>query len=177
MKKILFIVGSLRKDSFNKQAARYAASLLDGKAEVSFLDYADVPLMNEDIEFPTPAAVARVRKEVTEADGLWFFTPEYNKMIPGLLKNLLDWLSRPLAAGEKTTAMQGKKATIAGVGYRRAAVGSRNSLSELLDFLGARVANPSTGISAQFDTDGKFMLSETQKLQLKEQAEGFVGYI
>ena len=48
-----------------------------------------------------PGPVARVRREVVGSDGVWFFTPEYNYSYPGLLKNLLDWLSRPLVKGDK----------------------------------------------------------------------------
>ena len=96
MKKILMIVGSLRNNSLNMQLAKIAEEMLAGKAEVSFLDYADIPFMNQDIEYPAPESVSRVRQIVMEADGIWFFTPEYNSYIPGVLKNLLDWLSRTL---------------------------------------------------------------------------------
>ena len=54
MKKVLMIVGSMREKSFNMQLARLAADALRGKAEVSFLNYADIPYMNQDMEFPTP---------------------------------------------------------------------------------------------------------------------------
>ena len=78
MKKILFIIGSLRKESFNKKLAEEVEQMLTGRATVEFLDYSDVPLMNQDIEFPAPEAVKRVRKRVAEADALWIFSPEYN---------------------------------------------------------------------------------------------------
>ena len=63
MQHILFIVGSLRRESYNRQLAKQAEQLLQGKAEVSYLDFADLPFMNQDIEFPAPAAVQRVRDE------------------------------------------------------------------------------------------------------------------
>ena len=81
------------------QMARLAAVLLREKAEVSFLDYADIPYRNQDMEFPTPGEILRVRDEVSKADGIWIFTPEYNHSYPGGLKNLLDWLSRPVKKG------------------------------------------------------------------------------
>ena len=56
--------------------------------------------MNQDIEHPAPEAVMRVREAVREADGLWLFSPEYNHAIPGPLKNLIDWLSRPVSEAE-----------------------------------------------------------------------------
>lgn len=63
--------------------------------------------MNEDIEFPAPEAVKRVREAVKAADGLWFFTPEYNHSYPGVLKNLIDWLSRK--PGEKESSVLWRK--------------------------------------------------------------------
>ena len=67
MKKVLLIVGSMREKAFNRQAALMAQKMLEKKADVSILSYEDLPQMNQDIEFPAPEAVARVRKEVAEA--------------------------------------------------------------------------------------------------------------
>ena len=97
MKKILIIVGSFRKNSFNTQLAKAVEKILENKADVSYLEYADVPFFNQDFEFPTPESVLKARSQVMDADGLWIFTPEYNYQIPGVLKNLLDWLSRPVS--------------------------------------------------------------------------------
>ena len=111
MKKILFIIGSLRKESFNRQLALEAEKMIGTQAEVTYLDYSDVPLINQDIEFPEPEAVGRLRATVKEADGIWVFSPEYNFSYPGHVKNLFDWLSRPLVAGdyETPTVINGKK--------------------------------------------------------------------
>ena len=67
-----------------------AKEIIGGNAEVQELDYSELPLLSQDIEQPEPEVVARIRKEVSEADGLWIFTPEYNMSYPGHLKNLLD---------------------------------------------------------------------------------------
>ena len=88
MKKILFIIGSLRKESFNKKLAKEVEEMLDGRATVEYLDYSDVPLMNQDFEFPAPEAVKRVRERVAEADALWIFSPEYNYTIYSQLSSL-----------------------------------------------------------------------------------------
>lgn len=80
--KITAIVGSLRKDSYNRQLAEAAKSLIGEQAEFEILEYADVPLMNQDIEFPAPEAVKRVREVIKASDGVWFFTPEYNHFFP-----------------------------------------------------------------------------------------------
>jgi len=70
--KILAIVGSLRKGSYNRQLALAAKEIVKDTADFTLLDYQDVPLMNEDIEYPAPDAVKRVREEVKAADGIWF---------------------------------------------------------------------------------------------------------
>ena len=73
MKKILFIIGSLRAKSFNRQVANVAKEIIGNRAKVQELDYSNLPLLNQDIEQPEPAAVARIRKEIAEADGLrWY---------------------------------------------------------------------------------------------------------
>ena len=82
MKNVLFVVGSFRAKSFNRQLAREAEKLLAPRCRVDWLDFADIPFMNQDIEDPAPAAVARVREAVRAADGVWFFTPEYNFSYP-----------------------------------------------------------------------------------------------
>ena len=78
MKKIVFIIGSGRKNSFNKTLSQVAAKALEGKAEIEVVDVLDVPLLNQDEEFPAPEGVQKVRDAVMAADGVWLFTPEYN---------------------------------------------------------------------------------------------------
>ena len=112
-KNILFIIGSLRKKSFNRQLAEKCAEMLKetGNVEIKTLGYTDVPFMDQDAEAALPAAVSRVRAEVQAADAIWIFTPEYNFAVPGVLKNLLDWLSRPLVPGvfQAERQLQAKK--------------------------------------------------------------------
>ncbi len=179
MKKVLMIVGSLRKDSFNFQLADAAADMLAGKAEVRFLDYADVPFMNQDIEFPAPESVARVRREVRDADGIWIFSPEYNAQIPGVLKNLLDWLSRPLdpADRQRNSAAKGKVVTISGVAGKSEASGVRKNLSALLEFMSMElISDTGTGVSLDGEAfrSGKLNLSEEQRAELARQTEAFL---
>ena len=78
MKKILAIVGSLRKESFNLQLAKEAEIALNNRVEFEILDYLDIPYMNQDIEFPAPDSVYKIRQKVKKCDAIWFFTPEYN---------------------------------------------------------------------------------------------------
>lgn len=178
----MIVVGSLRKNSFNLRLAREAAKMLEGEAEVAFLDYAALPMVNQDIEFPTPAEVARVRGEVAKADGIWMFTPEYNYSYPGHLKNLIDWLSRPLKQGDFSgnTAIAGKKVCLSGVGGKAATAKCREKLADLLTFVRADVMDePQVGIALGMDSfvSDAFELDEEQKAQLKAQAEAFLGFI
>ena len=182
MKKILLIVGSLRKESFNLQLAKLAEEMLKDKVQVSILYYADLPFMNQDIEFPTPESVARVRQEVLAADGIWIFSPEYNYQIPGVLKNLLDWLSRPLVPNdwERGSAGKGKPVTISGVAGRSGAAGVRKHLSALLEVMSMNlIGGMGTGVSADaeaFET-GRLNLSEENREALQAQAELFLSQI
>lgn len=174
MKKILFIIGSLRKNSFSLQLAKEAEITLGGKAEVSYLEYSDIPFMNQDIEFPAPDGVSRVRKSVADADALWFFTPEYNFHIPGLLKNLLDWLSRPLQPNNtsRSSAIKEKTAAITSVAGKSAGAGARKNLSALLTILSVTVVG-NTGFSANpeaFQT-GSLIITEDMKRAVQTQAE------
>lgn len=179
MKKILFIVGSLREGSFNRQLAREAEQMIGARAEVTYLDYKDVPLINQDIEFPESEAVGRLRATVKEADGIWVFTPEYNFSYPGHVKNLFDWLSRPVVANdyETPTVINGKKVALSGAGGKMATAKCREKLTELLTFLKADVMEPHTGIALNVEawTEGRMILSDEQKAALMNQVEAFLA--
>lgn len=182
MKKILFIIGSLRKESFNREVSDMVKNLLQDKAEVTELDYSQVPFMNQDAEYPAPKAVANARKAVAEADGVWIFSPEYNYSYPGHLKNLIDWLSRPVDPTDRTapTVLAGKKFTLTGAGGKGATAGCRKLLTTLLSVLKANVMTEGqTGIALNIEacTEGRMILTEEQKAQLAQQAKLFLDFI
>lgn len=110
MTKIAVVVGSLRKESFNLKLARALEKLAAGKLEFSFVQIGDLPLFNQDLESNVPAPVTMLKKEIESADGVLFVSPEYNRSIPGVLKNAIDWASRPY--GKSSWA--GKPAAICG---------------------------------------------------------------
>ena len=112
--KILAVVGSFRKASLNRQLAFAAKDIVSDRAGFEILEYADIPHMNQDIEYPAPEAVKRIRDKVKSADGIWYFTPEYNHSVPGGLKNLIDWLSRPVSDTERQVLSK-KPAAISGI--------------------------------------------------------------
>lgn len=178
MKKILFIVGSLRKRSFNRQLANEARTIIGNRAEVKELDYSDLPLVNQDIEQPEPAAVARIRKAVSEADALWVFTPEYNFSYPGHVKNLFDWLSRPVIPMDYATptCINGKRVAISGAGGKAATASCRAKLTELLSFIKADVLPEQTGIAvpAEAWVTDVLVLTDEQRAQLMAEAEALL---
>ncbi len=182
MKKILFIIGSLRKQSFNRELSVMVKGMLQGKAEVTELDYSQVPFINQDEEYPAPQAVADARKAVAEADGVWIFSPEYNYSYPGHVKNLIDWLSRPVDPADRNapTVLAGKKFTLTGAGGKAATAGCRKLLTTLLTVLKADVMTEGqTGIALNLEawTEGRMILTEEQKTQLAKQAEMFLEFI
>lgn len=178
--KILAIVGSLRQDSLNKQLALAAKDLLDDQVDVTLLDYQDVPFMNQDIEFPAPEAVKRVRDMVKTADGIWFFVPEYNHSYPGVLKNLIDWLSRPISDKEPQV-LSGKPAAISGISPATAGTGiAQDHLVALISFLNMDLMNaPRLAIPNAFDQvddQGKLTLEASYPF-LEKQVEAFIDFI
>src|SRR3712207_2698605 len=97
--RILGIAGSLRRGSYNRPLLRAAAETLPSGVEFrEFERLGDLPLFNEDREFFAPEPVDALRRAVRDADAVIISTPEYNHSIPGVLKNALDWLSRPTVA-------------------------------------------------------------------------------
>ena len=146
---------------------------------MSELNYSDLPLLNQDIEQPEPVAVARIRKAVSKADALWVFTPEYNFSYPGHLKNLLDWLSRPVVAMDYAppTCINGKRVAISGAGGKAATANCRAKLTELLSFIKADVLPEQTGIAVPAEAWGTdvLILTDEQKAELKVQADAILN--
>jgi chromate reductase len=95
MYKVAVIVGSLRRESINRRFAHAIAKLAQGRLECSFVELGELPIYNEDLWANPPAAVAALKQSVESADAVLFVTPEYNRSIPALVKNTIDWGSRP----------------------------------------------------------------------------------
>jgi chromate reductase len=108
---IAVIAGSLRKDSFNRQLAAAIAKLAPSEFTFSLVEIGDLPLYNQDDDASQAASVKRLKSEIGQAQGLLFVTPEYNRSIPGVLKNAIDHASRPYGQ----SAWAGKPAGMMGV--------------------------------------------------------------
>jgi len=96
MSRVLVIAGSLRKDSFTRATGQALRALAPEDFDIEVYPLPDLPNYNPDFEGDAaPAAVAELRAAIAAADGLVILTPEYNRSIPGILKNVIDWGSRP----------------------------------------------------------------------------------
>ena len=138
--RILAIPGSVRRDSHNARLLRHAAERAPGGVEVQVWDgLKSIPPYDEDDDGPLPPRpVVELRRMIAEADGLLFATPEYNSSIPGVLKNAIDWASRPRAS----TPLQGKPAAVMGATTGSfGAVWAQAELRKVLASTGARVVD------------------------------------
>lgn len=95
MTKVAVLVGSLRKDSINRRLALAISRLAAPNLDLQMVEIGDLPLFNEELEASPPEPVLRLRRQIAAADAVLFFTPEYNRSIPAVLKNAIDWVSRP----------------------------------------------------------------------------------
>lgn len=129
------IIGSLSKDSINRRLASALTRLAPDEFEFFEIGYADLPLYNRDFDADYPPVALEFKAAVASADALLFVTPEYNRSLPGPLKNAIDWGSRPWgqnAWANKPTGVIGASAGVIGT-----AVGQQ-SLRSTLSFLNVR---------------------------------------
>jgi chromate reductase len=113
--RILGIVGSLRKDSYNRLALKAAQELVPDGVVLNLIELYGIPVFDQTNELAPPAAVLEFKRQILAADAVLFATPEYNYSLPGGLKNAIDWASRPY--GE--SAWLGKPAALMGVSVGR----------------------------------------------------------
>ena len=107
---VAVLVGSLRKESYNRRFALALSRLLPADFRFEFVDIGVLPLYNQDLDSQFPAAAVHFKQQIEAADALLFVTPEYNRSVPGVLKNALDWGSRPWGKN----SWVGKPAAVAG---------------------------------------------------------------
>src|ERR1019366_8112237 len=107
---ILGIAGSLRKASYNRAALRAAQQLAPESAKIEIFELDGIPPFNQDEEANPPGKVTLFKSRIRAADAILFVTPEYNCSIPGVLKNAIDWASRPYG----DSAWEGKPVAVMG---------------------------------------------------------------
>ena len=135
---ILAIPGSLRAGSLNAALLRTAIEEAPADVAIEIYDYSDVPLYNGDLEVSAyPAAATRLKQRILAADAILFGAPEYNYSFPGVLKNGIDWASRPYG----TSAWAGKPAALISTGGGLGGARSQYHLRQVLVGLGMHVVH------------------------------------
>jgi chromate reductase, NAD(P)H dehydrogenase (quinone) len=167
--KILGISGSLRRSSWNRSLLENARELLPADAELEVWNgLKEIPPYDEDDDIdPAPAPVAGLREAIAGADALLIATPEYNSSIPGVLKNAIDWASRPLA----TNVLRNKPVAVVGASPGAfGAVWSQGELRKVLAATGARVVEGEVAVghaAERFDSERR-LVDEDLREQLGE---------
>jgi chromate reductase len=127
---VAVIVGSLRRESYNRKLGLALARLAAPGLDFQFVEIGGLPLYNQDMDVAFPEVVLAMKNTIRDADAVLFLTPEYNRGIPGVLKNAIDWCSRPYGQ----SAWAGKPAAIAGASV--GAVGTAVAQQQLRAMLG-----------------------------------------
>jgi chromate reductase len=162
---ILGIAGSLRKESFNRAALRAAQQLAPEGVKVESFELDGIPPFNQDNEAQPPAVVAEFKKRIRAADAILLVTPEYNYSIPGVLKNAIDWASRPYG----DSAWEGKPVAVIGAsGGVLGTARAQYHLRQVFIFLNMHPINrPEVMIgnaSQRFDQQGNLTDENSRKL-------------
>ncbi|MEF0942964.1 NADPH-dependent FMN reductase [Rhizobium sp. BR 362] len=131
VKKVAVLVGSLRRESINHKLARVLAKLAKDRLEFDIVDLSEVPMYNDDLWEKPPASISAFKRAIADADAILFVSPEYNRSFTAVLKNAIDWGTRPYGQN----AFSGKPGAI--VGASPGAIGSAVGQSQLRSVLGA----------------------------------------
>lgn len=174
--RLAVIVGSNRKDSINRRLAEALAKLLPAHFTVSYPRIDDLPMYNMDLEEDRPESVRRFTQEVAAADAVAVVMPEHNRSLPAVLKNAIDWGSKPMKKNvwrDKPTAITGTTPGAIGT-----AVGQQH-LRQILGILGALVLGGEAYIQFRpdlLDADGAFANPDTRTF-LQGHVDRFVSLI
>jgi chromate reductase len=160
---IAILVGSLRKDSYNRKMANTLITLAPEELELEILSIGDLPFYNEDLETSPPAEWVEFRSKLKTFDGLLFVTPEYNRSVPGVLKNALDVGSRPYGK----SSWDGKPAAVISVSPGNiGGFGANHHLRQSLVFLNVpAMPQPEAyigGAASLFDAEGTLTNESTR---------------
>ena len=174
--KILGIAGSLRRASYNKAALLTARQLVPEDATLDIFELDGIPGFNQDDESQPPAKVTELKNRVRAADAILFATPEYNYSIPGVLKNAIDWASRPYG----DSAWEGKPVAVMGasvgmLGTARAQYHLRQSFVFLNMFPLNQPEVMIANATERFDADGN-LVDEKAKDLIRQLLHGLVAW-
>ena len=174
---LVAIIGSLRAGSFNRMVFNAAAGALPDGVSLTEIPIGDVPLYNGDVEDAgDPTAVTALKETVDAADGLVIFTPEYNRSIPAVTKNAIDWLSRMPGQGPMSRAVVGCVAATRG---KHDCSGVRGHLHDSLGGITKSLHDPSLGLGSAghiFDESGALSDADTEAA-LSDWFAGFADHV
>jgi chromate reductase len=175
--KIAVFVGSLRKDSFNRRLARAVEKLAPSELAFEHVRIDDLPLYSQDFDSAYPDVAKRLKKDVEAADALLFVTPEYNRSVPGVLKNAIDIASRPWG----TNSFAGKPGAVIGtsIGSTGTALAQQHLRNTLAYLDVPMLAQPEVFIHFKDDLiadDGAIGNDGTKKF-LQEFVDKYVAWI
>ncbi len=161
---VAVVVGSLRKESFSRKVARALIAQAPASLECRIVEIADLPMYNEDLDSHPPREWTRFRDEIRASRAVLFVTPEYNRSIPGCLKNAVDVASRP--SGQ--SVLDGRPAGVVSVTpYQLGAFGANHAIRQTFVFLNMPVMQQPEAYIANagelFDESGKLKSSDTRK--------------
>jgi chromate reductase len=163
--KVLGFAGSLRSGSYNRSLLRAVPALLPPGMELEAFDLAPIPVFNADLEKNMPGPVVDFKKKVRAADAILIVTPEYNYSIPGVLKNAIDWASRPHGdnswEGKPVALMSSSTGMLGGA---RAQYHLRQTFVFLNMFAVNRPEVIVTFAADKFDTDGRLTDEKAENL-------------
>ena len=162
--RILGIAGSLRRESYNRWALRAAVKLVPEGAEIEIFELDGIPGFNQDEEQNPPPKIVELKQKIREADAILFVTPEYNYSVPGVLKNAIDWASRPYG----DSAWDGKPVAVMGASIGSIATArAQYHLRQMFVFLNMHAVNrPEVMIgncSNVFDAEGELTDESTKE--------------
>src|SRR5882724_2597450 len=174
--RILGIAGSLRRGSYNRAALRAATELVPEGAILEAFELDGIPVFNQDEEQNPPAMVTEFKRRIREADAILFVTPEYNYSVSGVLKNAIDWASRPYG----DSAWNGKPAAIMGASIGQFGTArAQYHLRQILVYLNMFPINqPEVMIgnaAARFDKEGN-LTDETTKDFIRQLLQNLVEW-
>lgn len=174
---ILIVVGSLRRDSFNRQLANALVALAPPELSFQWARIDDLPLYNQDDDSSPAEPVKRLKDEIRAAQGVLFVTPEYNRSIPGVLKNAIDHASRPYGQ----SAWAGKPAGVVGASVGATGTSmAQQHLRTILAYLDMpTLGQPEVFIHVKdglFD-DGGNLVNEGTKAFLQSWVDRYVDWV
>lgn len=180
MTTIIGLCGSLRRGSFNRMLLRAAVEMAPPGTDITPESIREIPLYDGDVEDGTglPPAVQRLKDRIAEADGLLLVTPEYNNSVPGVLKNAIDWLSRP--ADDIPRVFRGRPVAIMGATPGKGGTAlSQAAWLPVMRFLGMRPWFESAVLVSEagrvFDRDGRVAEPATREW-IRTFVEGFAAF-